>query len=400
MCFEELFKKPYHCVSLEAISVSVNRFITMLMKTLALLPLLCICLLFGGCKRNSVKETRWFYMAVTPWPADFTQAAVDDAYNFINANCDMVSHHFDEGIPYQEAFNNLPWPQQLVNEVNSRKTQTASGKTIFLSVSALNLTRREKAGYYANSSNIADSIKNYWKQLPVNDDKVVTAYVRYVSYLVDVLKPSFVNYGVESNEMNWNPAQFALYKDFLSKVFQQLKAKYPQLPCMISFMVSEHPAALSFASQLVPYTDYISLSAYPYTSASTTADGNTDPKKFPSDYFTRFIDLAPSRPWGFAETGFIAQDLVIPSFSLNKQGTSQWQKDYLQLVLDLSQSRKGKFLIWFCHADYDAGNSRLKSLGLYQDLFGLWQDIGFKDENNSERPSYQLWLQWQKKEKN
>jgi hypothetical protein len=36
--------------------------------------------------------------------------------------------------------------------------------------------------------------------------------------------------------------------------------------------------------------------------------------------------------------------------------------------------------ITFIPADYNAGNERLKSLGLYSDLFALWQDTGLKDE--------------------
>lgn len=370
------------------------------MKTI-LTALVFICLLTGCTKKKTQEESRSFYMAVTPWPADFTPEAVENAYQFINEHCDMVSHHFDEGIPYEEAYHNLPWPQQLQNDVAYRKAQTAPGKKVFLSVAALNILRHEKADYYTHPDNsISDSIKSYWKQLPFNDDKVVTAYVRYISYLIDQLQPQLVNYGVESNDVHWDAAQFALYKDFLSKVFAQLKAKYPQLPFFISFMVNEDPLALSYASQLLSYTDYISLSAYPYTSASSTADGNTDPQKLPADYFTRFLDLAPSKPWGFAETGYIAQDLIIPSLSLNKKGTTQWQNNYLELICRLCNSRKAKFLIWFCYADYDAGCSRLKSLGQYNDLFGLWQDTGLIDENNTERSSYQLWLQWMNKKLN
>lgn len=352
---------------------------------------------FGCIKKKRADENRSFYMAVTPWPADFTSQAVDESYSFVNQHCDMVSHHFDEGIPYEEAYKNLPWPQLLQDDMSFRKQKT-NGKKIFLSVAPLNLTRHEKADYYTHADNIADSIKNRWKQVPINDDKAITAYVNYVSYLINQLNPQFVNYGVESNDVHWDNNQFLLYKDFLSKVFAQLKKKYPQLPFFISFMVNEDPLALSFASQLVSYSDYVSLSAYPYTSSSTTADGNTDPKKFPTDYFTRFLNLAPSKPWGFAETGYIAQDLIIPSFSLNKKGNTQWQKDYLDLICQLCNSRKAKFLVWFCYADYDAGNNRLKSMGLYNDLFALWQDIGLKDENNAERPSYKLWLEWMNKQ--
>jgi hypothetical protein len=367
----------------------------LLMKTISFLLLIVLILPSLHCRKKAPLDlTRSFNMAVTPWPADFTPAAVDDAYAFINQHCDMVSHHFDEGIPYEEADHHAPWPQHLVDDVTARRLKTAPGKKILLSVAALNLTRHEKADYYQSSTGISDSIKNYWKQLPFNDPKIVNAYIAYITYLVDQLHPQMVNYGVESNDTRWDPVRFNEYKSFLSQVYSSLKTKYPNLPFFVSLMVQEDPKALTLSSQLLPLTDYITLSAYPYAGASSTADGTTDPKKMPADYFTRFIDLDPSKPWGFAETGYIAQDLSIPSYSLNRQGTAAWQNDYLNLVFDLMNKRKGKFLVWFCFMDYDAGSNTLKQMGLYQDLFGLWQDIGLKDEHNLPRPAYDTWLRW------
>jgi hypothetical protein len=355
--------------------------------------------LLCGCKKTTEKkETRSFYMGVTPWPADFTDAELTKAYDFINQHCDLVSHHFDEGVPYEEAYKNLPWPTRLTNEVAQRKTKLTAGKVIFLSSSALTLSRKEKADYYSSSdAGISDSIKNYWRSLPANDNKVVTAYVNYISYLISQFKPAFVNYGVESNNLDWNPAAFLIYKEFLSKVYAQLKLKFPDIPFFVSFMVNESPIALGYAAQLMPYSDYVALSAYPYTVSGSTANGNTDPALFAADFFTRFLDLAPGKPWGFAETAYIAEDLIIPSFSLNKKGTDAWQQNYLNIICNLCNQRKADFLIWFCSKDYDAGDTRLKNLGLYQDLFGFWEDTGLKDENDRERGAYQLWLLWMEK---
>ena len=68
--------------------------------------LLSLSLLTIGCSttESNVSEKRTFYMGVTPWPADFTSAEIDSAYQFINHHCDIVSHHFDEGIPYEDAY--------------------------------------------------------------------------------------------------------------------------------------------------------------------------------------------------------------------------------------------------------------------------------------------------------
>jgi hypothetical protein len=363
------------------------------MKTNRFLVFLLLCV-FTQCRKASVPEqTRSFHMAVTPWPSDFTPAAIDSAYAFINNHCDMVSHHFDEGIPYEEAFNQLSWPQELMNDVSARKQKTAPGKKILLSVAPLNLTRHEKADYYSKPDAITDSIKNYWKQLPLNDLKIVTAYFRYVCYLIDQLHPQEVNYGVESNSAEWTSTDFNLYTDFLSKVYGLLKQKYPDLPFFLSFMVMEEPVALAHASALMPYSDYIGLSSYPYT-ASSTLNGMTDPSKLPADFFTRYINLAPTKPWGFAETGYIAQDLNLPSYSLSRHGTTAWQRDYLEKIFTLCNEQHARFLVWFCSSDYDAGIIRIKQMGIYQELFSLWQDTGFTDENNAMRPSYHLWLQW------
>ena len=352
-----------------------------------------------ACRKKKTEETRSFYLGVTPWPADFTQQEVDNAYNFINSSCDLVSHHFDEGIPYEEAYNNSNWPAGLIADIQARKSKTAAGKKILLSSSALTLSQKQKADYSQYSTTISAAVKNQWAQLPVNDPKIVTAYSNFVIYLINELKPAFVNYAVESNVETWDNNNFLLYKDFISKVFAQLKATYPSLPIMLSAIVNETPATLNYASQLMPYTDYIALSAYPYTHISSSANGNTNPALFPASYFTHFLNLAPDKPFCFAETAYLAEDLIVPAFNLNKQGTENWQRDYFELICKITNERKGKFIIWFCNKDYDAGSNTLRSLGLYQDLFSFWEDTGIKDENDKWRPVFTSWSNWMKRKK-
>lgn len=361
-----------------------------------------LCLAAAGCTKKDdpvpAPVARSFYMGTTPWPADFTVNEVDSAYNFINNHCDIVSHHFDDGIPYEEAFYKRAMPAVLLQDILTRKTKTAAGKKIFLSVSALALNRTSRPDYYANAP-AADSIKNYWRQLAFDDVKVVTAYVNYVDWLIGQLQPVYVNYGVESNSALWNAADFLKYKNFIAQAYQQLKVKHPGIPFFVSFMVDETNEGLNNATQLLPYTDFTGLSAYPYVTVSSSAGGNTNPQNFPAGYFERFANLAPAKPLAFAETGYIAEDLIIPSFSLNKQGNAGWQKDYLEKVLQFCNERKAKLFIWFCHKDYDAGNTTLRTLGLYQDLFGFWEDTGLKNENGVERPAYASWISWMQKQK-
>jgi hypothetical protein len=343
------------------------------------------------------KETRTFLMGTTPWPADFTVAEVDTSYAFINNHCDLVSHHFDDGIPYQEAFNSQPMPIDLQQDVQNRIARTASNKKILLSVSALNLTRFHKADYYPKST-VSDAVKSYWNGLPPNNSDVISAYVNYISWLIDSFNPTYVNYAVESNVATFPSLDFVAYKDFLSQVYPLLKNRYPNLPFFISFIVDETNEGFANANQLLPYTDYIGLSAYPYVTVSSSANGDTNPALFPSNYFEKFI-LMDDKPFCFSETGYMAENISIPAFNLNKTGNEAWQNAYLKTICNLSNTYNAKFIIWFCSKDYDAGIATLQSLNLYQDLFGLWKDTGLKDQNGKKRLSYDTWLDWMGKGK-
>ena len=51
----------------------------------------------------STNPTRSFYMGFTPWLYAATTQAETDVYNFINSTGDIVAHHFQQGIPFNDA---------------------------------------------------------------------------------------------------------------------------------------------------------------------------------------------------------------------------------------------------------------------------------------------------------
>lgn len=362
--------------------------------------------IFFGCSKDTseilIKEKRTFYMGTTPWPADLTVEEVDKTYDFINNNCDIVAHHFDEGIPFEEAFTGTTMPISLINNVNFRLQKTASNKKVFLSVAPLSINRVSKASYY-NDATTPSSIKSYWENLSFDDPKVVTAYVNYVEWLINKFNPIYVNYGVESNGMLWNSSEFVKYKNFLTQVYQRLKLNNSTIPFFISFIVDESPQGFNYASQLINYSDFIGLSAYPYLGVSSSVNGNTNPANFPTDYFEKYISLSPNKPLAFAETGYIAEDLIIPGLNINKQGNNNWQNDYLEKVLNICKNKKAKLFIWFCPKDYNALITNFQNQGGYSqqtiDLLSIWKDIGLINESGIQRPSYNTWRNWMALEK-
>jgi hypothetical protein len=362
-------------------------------KRYALLFFISIILFSNACKKDKLKyDTRSFLLGVTPWPPDFTTRGYNLAYNFVNTDCDMVSHHFDDGVPWEEAYNNLPMPQQLIDDLNKRKQKTNSDKKILLSVAPLKLSRKERTGYYGSSPNA--TYVNSWSNKPFNDTTIVTAYVKFIMYLAEQLHADYINFGVESNSGDWNTSDFDEYKQFLSMVHTRLKAIYPDKPCFISFMVTPDPKFLSNAKQLEPYTDWITISAYPYSYIGSPVHGSSSPALIPNGLFQSFVDINSAKPCAIAETGYIAQDLNLTAVS--KEGTVQWQEDYVNYLFDFCQKNHAKFIIWFCAYDYDAAINTFNALGENQELFSLWKDTGLFDEHLAQRPSYSVWKEWLK----
>jgi hypothetical protein len=344
-------------------------------------------------------DNRSFYMGVTPWPSDLSIEEVNKTYAFINNHCDIVAHHFNEGIPYEEFHRNLPLPKALVDDVAFRKSKVKTSQSIFLSVSALAISRKEKDIYYKNST-MSDNLKEQWIKLPFDDPKIVDAYAKYMLWLIKEFQPIYVNYGVESNLNNWDEKGFKEYKSFLALVYARLKASHPSLPIFISFMVGENAAGYNKARQLLPYTDFIALSAYPYT--LNMPNQGSDPNNIPDDFFEKFIQLDTSKPLAIAETGYIAQDLQINEFNLKIKGTENWQKSYLDKMLRLCKKHEARFFIWFTAKDYDRLIETVKGQGLSQDILSLmtlWRDTGLIDEQGKSRPSFHLWREWMDKSK-
>jgi len=102
-------------------------------------------------------------------------------------------------------------------------------------------------------------------------------------------------------------------------------------------------------------------------------------------------DYAPGLPIAIAETGWIAEDLVIPAYSLNIAGSAAWQAEYVQKLLAEADRLDAVFVTWFAMVDYDT--LWVDSLG--QDpLAQIWRDTGLYDEALHARTAVAAWDGW------
>ena len=147
--------------------------------------ILVIFLFCISCKKNKIDEdilTRNFLMGFTPWPYDATQEAVDWTYATIFSQGDIISHHMEEGVPWQESYENTDFPQEFMNEIHSRMSKDYSNHSILLSLNPLNMERNSLALDRGASEEMP--LAEPWDTYSFSSIKVKVAYEQYATSMI------------------------------------------------------------------------------------------------------------------------------------------------------------------------------------------------------------------------
>jgi hypothetical protein len=346
--------------------------------------------------KSPIPGTRPFYMAMTPWPYDFTPEAIHETYVLIAENTDMVGHHFDDGVPWPEANAGKPF-HRAVRENCDFRTSQLEGHKVYLVLTPISWGRDNLAAYWEKDSN--QPLPRKWKKKNFDDPEVIDAYVAYCRRMIEQFRPTYLTYGIEVNMLRErNPKAFVKFVTLAGEVYERLKAEHPDLPRGLTFHVgtfsgspSEQREALE---QLLPFTDFIGVSSYPYGEADRRGDTTfSDPDSIPRDWFRRIRDLAPGKLFAIAETGFLAEPFTSKKYHANVPGNPEWQADYLRWLLNEAYELDAELVMWFVPRDYDLFWKKLEKLS-FDDIAKTWRDTGLWDESGRARPALNIWRQW------
>jgi hypothetical protein len=341
-------------------------------------------------------SSRSFYLAMTPWPYDFSPQAIAYTYDLIQKHADMVAHHFDEGVPWPEALAGKPYDPKIQENLDYRVKQLP-GKKRYLALTPLSAARDGLALYWSDEPN--QKLPKEWRSKSFDDPEVVAAYVSFCRTMIQKFQPIYVNYGIESNILaERNARAFPAYVKMNAEVYRQLKAEFPNIPFFLSFHIgsleNDRSKQRKAIEQLLPYSDFVTVSTYPYGEKHREKSGSyADPNELPKDWLRQVASLAPDKPFAIAETGFIAQDFDAKKLRIHVPGNARHQVEYVKWLLGEVQALNGKFVVWFVPRDYDAFWKRLEKMGM-SEVFKTWQDTGLVDESGNERGSMKVWDSW------
>lgn len=349
---------------------------------------------------------RPFKMGFTEWPYDFTGPAYSWTYEKINAKGDIVAHHLKDGLPWDEAYaNDATYPAWVETHINDRVSGTGEGKDVFLTIDSLDQTRRYLIGEFGDEGQEPRSAP--WDTRDFDDPEVITAYSNYAINIINRFDSvTHFCYGAEVSELysTWEwlqEGQWNKYLIFAAGVYTNLKAAFPDLKVMCT-MVLKTPGtdeAKAWAGQfarIANYTDVAGVSIYPYAFFTPLSD--IQPDELPANWLTQIQAIAPGKPVAIAETGWIAENISVPSRGLTATSTPAIQNEYLQKLLNELLYLNAEFVIWWCIADFDDGwDSTMSSIPAAADAL-IWKDIGLYDGDQQERTALTTWETWLAKE--
>ena len=362
--------------------------------------LLSISLVYSCSKKNEEdtlpksENERSFHMGFTAFPYDLSLEALGISFKDVNEKGDIFLAHFDNGVPWKEALNDLPFPTEIKNSINSTKLELAPENKLILTATATSTERNKLAGYW-NDSGSYEPLEFPWSLYSFKEPQVITAYLKYCKRLINELNPDYFGYGIEINAtFQKGTKAYEDYLEFADTVYYELKATYPSLPVFLSFQdVSFNKTKkelLEVTKAFLPFTDIIAISTYPYWDYNQPKR-DANPDLIDDNWLSELRNLDPNKPFAVSETGFCAENLVLDEVGVNIKAKEEWQDAYAEKLFIKANDLEAEFIIWFVYRDYDLLYNKTNNPHF---VLKVWKDIGLKDGEGNKRAIHNTWDKW------
>ncbi|HHB52699.1 MAG TPA: hypothetical protein ENK75_06665, partial [Saprospiraceae bacterium] len=124
-----------------------------------LLILISISFLISSCIKNKTEppeypidwtmpDKRSFYMGFTAFPYDITPEALKQSYINQVENGDILLTHFDHGVPWTEALDDLPFPNEVASAISEAIANKTPHHKVLLTATATDTDRNSLAKYW------------------------------------------------------------------------------------------------------------------------------------------------------------------------------------------------------------------------------------------------------------
>lgn len=343
--------------------------------------------------KSANNKTRSFFMGFTPFNHSHDASHLKDVYEMLPEVGDIVLHHFDAGIPWEEIYEGKPWPEKLEKDLQTRLELQSKDMKIVLAVTPLSPLRDELAGAWASTQDKKRA--GVWESKGFDDPDIIQTYIEFCREMIRQFKPEFFIYGIEVNILGHkNAAEWDKFVQLCNETYTTLKREYLLLPISLSIQLGDYYSNIAIDNahlpKIMPFTDYIAVSWYPFNLFS----GSEEPYKLPEGAFADIRKFAPDKPFAIAETGFIAKDLIlVGEYAMHLEGRESWQDTFTRLLFEQCNREDARFVCWFISRDYDELWEVMSKKGA-PEWMKVWMNTGIVTASGMRRKAFNTWRKW------
>ena len=131
--------------------------------------------------------SRNYYMGLTPFPYDISGVdKVEYVYDRIQTDADLMAHHFDNGIPWDDALaDTYPYTTKIMEDWAFRKSHVPAGHKLYVAINPINSMRNGLAPFW-NETGDNQPLTAPWNGYAFDNADVKTAYLNYCRRIIDV----------------------------------------------------------------------------------------------------------------------------------------------------------------------------------------------------------------------
>lgn len=327
-------------------------------------------------------------MGFTPWPVDLSQNGVNRTYAFIRSHSNLVAHHLDGGVPWDEALAGAQLPNHLRQDWSTRRSNTPSTSKVFLAVTPLNFGRDGLAAAWTNSGD-NQPLRAPWTGKRLNDPDVKKAYIEYVQQAVRFFDPDFLAIGIEVNIIiSKTPDLWQDYQDLNAATYRAIKQTNPNLPVFATVQYEhlrgiEDDAKANASRQnpavraLMQHSDLLALSTYRY--------GDVHPNPMGPTYFNTAKSFG--KRIAIAESGAMSQTTRI--FGLNLPASEAGQNRFLTGLMDHAVDENFAFVVNWVAIDFTPLLAKLPAS--VREIAKAWVHTGLQTADGRDKPALAIW---------
>jgi hypothetical protein len=330
--------------------------------------------------------TRTFALGFTDFPHQLSIEALLEAYAVIERDGDLATLHFDDGVPWPEALAGEAYPKSYQDEVNGKASLVPSSHLVYLAITPISFGRDGLASYRGATAN--EPLPAPWDGYTFDQPDVVDAFAAHAERMIETYSPDFFAYAIEANMLYANrPDLWPAFLALAEATYDSVKASHPELPVFVTLQAElfhQEPAAQTAAiAQLLPFTDLIAVSTYPFIEELDVAE-------IPPRYFADLAELAPEKPFAVAETGWPAENVGLP-YPATLPGSDEAQRTYVERLLREAEEMDMAFVTWFFTRDYDAQWEEFLSAHPAAATLRIWRDNGLYTGEGEPRSALASW---------